>query len=60
MLSKIYNWEMPEDNQNIIEFKDYNTFKFYERVVSYATNKGYIDGYLDKTFRPYEPITYKR
>ena len=59
ILSKIYEWKMPNDIKNIIEFKDYNTFKSYEGVISYAINKGYINGYSDKTFRPYKNITYK-
>ena len=59
MLSKVYNWKMPSDTQNIREFKDYNTFKSYEGVISYAINMEYISGYSDKTFRPHKSITYK-
>lgn len=59
ILSKVYDWKIPNDTKNIVEFKDYNIFKSYKEVISYAINMGYINGYSDKTFKPHKNITYK-
>ena len=59
MLSKVYDWNMPRNVENIMAFKDYGIFSPYEKAISYAINKGYINGYPDKTFKPHKNISYK-
>lgn len=59
MLSKVYDWQITDDIQDAKKFKDFNKFNFYGRVISYAERKEYISGYLDKTFRPNNSISYK-
>lgn len=59
ILSKVYDWKLPEDTNNIKFFIDYEKFKSRDKIISYAYEKGYISGYEDKSFRPDDFISYK-
>ncbi|MBE6082577.1 MULTISPECIES: S-layer homology domain-containing protein [Tissierellales] len=59
ILSRVYDWHLPDDVENIEKFKDANSMKGYEKVIGYALDKGYIGGYNDDTFRPNNFITYE-
>ena len=60
LLSRLYEWYMPYDLSNNEYFKDYESFhKYNEKHISYSLANGYIIGYPDKYFRPYNNISYK-
>lgn len=60
LLGKLYDWKLPSDISNVKYFKDYETFNEYnEKYISYSLSNGYIAGYSDKYFKPYNHITYK-
>lgn len=59
LLSRIYDWDLPTDTNNISNFKDYEKFGIWSKVISYGISKGYIKGYEDNTFKPNNPISYK-
>ncbi len=59
LLSRVYNWELPRNTDNIRTFKDYGGFGVADQLISYSIDKGYIIGYEDNTFRPNLPISYK-
>lgn len=60
LLSRLYEWDLPNDISNNELFKDYKTFnKYNEKYISYSLSHGYITGYSDKYFRPYNNISYK-
>lgn len=58
LLSRVYNWN-PKDNKGIERFTDYYKFGNRDKTISYAMDKGYINGYSDNTFRPNASISYK-
>lgn len=60
LLSKAFKWDLPNDINNLSVFKDSSNFNIYNsREISYALGKGYVSGYSDNYFRPYNYITYK-
>ncbi|MDR7856128.1 S-layer homology domain-containing protein [Tissierella sp.] len=59
ILSRVYEWKITNDTENIKIFKDLEKFQTYENVISYAYHRKYINGYSDGTFRPGDYISYK-
>lgn len=59
LLSRLYEWYLPYDISNLVFFKDYKTFGYSEKYLSYGLAHGYIIGYPDKYFRPSNNISYK-
>ena len=59
MLSRLYDWYPPYDSTNVTKFKDYKDFGYAEKAISYATYYKIVNGYIDNTFKPNNPITYK-
>lgn len=59
LLSRVYDWKLQDNVDNVKVFKDYSSFNRNDKIISYAYEKGYINGYADNTFRPEEPISYK-
>jgi hypothetical protein len=58
LLSRAEGWTLPNYIDNATYFKDYPQFQSYGNIISYGLSKGYIFGYPDRTFRPYNPISY--
>lgn len=58
LLSRAEGWTLPNYIANATYFKDYPQFQSYGNIISYGLSKGYIFGYTDRTFRPYNPISY--
>ncbi|MDX9917888.1 MAG: S-layer homology domain-containing protein [Gudongella sp.] len=58
LLSRIENWVLPNYVASATYFNDYQTFSTYDRIISYGLNNKYILGYTDRTFRPFNPISY--
>jgi len=59
LLSRAYNWNTYwYYSTDTITFKDSNTFGNFSNVIHYATQRGYIYGYSDGTFKPSNPISY--
>ncbi len=58
LLSRAEGWTLPNYIANATYFKDYPQFQSYGNIISYGLSKGYIFGYPDRTFRPYNPISY--
>lgn len=58
LLSRVYDWNL-NHNIGVENFKDYNKFGKRDKIIGYALNNGYINGYSDNTFRPNSPISYK-
>ena len=59
ILGKVYGWKISNDVDNIKLFNDFEKFKGYDKVISYAYENKYINGYGDNTFRPSDLISYK-
>lgn len=59
MLSRLYDWYPPYDSTNVTKFKDYKEFGYAEKAISYATYYKIVNGYIDNTFKPHDPITYR-
>lgn len=59
ILSRVYDWELSNDVENIKLFKDFEKFKGNDKVISYAYKNKYIKGYGDNTFRPSDFISYE-
>lgn len=59
LLSRLNGWYLPIDTSNVKFFKDYETFKYAEKYISYGLSNKYITGYQDRYLRPYNNITYK-
>lgn len=58
MLSRAYQWPSGSYGSYASGFKDYHKFKDYAGPVGYAYTMGYVKGYSDGNFRPYDPISY--
>lgn len=58
LLSRAENWTLPNYIANATYFTDYAQFQTYGNIISYGLSKGYVIGYPDRTFRPYNPISY--
>ncbi len=58
LLSRAENWTLPTYIENATYFRDYAQFQNYGNIISYSLSKGYVIGYPDRTFRPYNPISY--
>ena len=59
LLSRVYNWNLPSNTNNITQFKDNARFGNYDKIISYGISAGYIKGYDDNTFKPHDTISYK-
>ena len=59
LLSRVYDWKLPNNTENIKTFVDYESFGTMSHLISYGIDTGYIQGYDDNTFRPNDPISYK-
>lgn len=59
LLSRVYNWNLPNSSEDVKDFKDYNSFNQYDKVINYAYKNKFINGYVDNTFRPGDKISYK-
>lgn len=59
LLSRVYNWKLPSNTNNITQFKDSARFGNYDKIISYGISAGYIKGYDDNTFKPHDTISYK-
>ena len=59
LLSRVYDWNLPSDGEDVKFFKDYDSFKQYDKIINYAYKHGYINGYADNTFRPRDSISYR-
>ncbi|HZK00886.1 MAG TPA: S-layer homology domain-containing protein, partial [Tissierellaceae bacterium] len=55
LLSRAEDWTLPNYIANATYFKDYAQFYSYGNIISYGASKGYVIGYPDRTFRPYNP-----
>ncbi|HZJ99646.1 MAG TPA: S-layer homology domain-containing protein, partial [Tissierellaceae bacterium] len=58
LLSRAENWTLPSYIENATYFKDYKQFQNYGNIISYGLSKGHVIGYPDRTFRPFNPISY--
>lgn len=58
MLSRVFNWNIYAYPGSTTDFKDANTFGYYNDVIKYASGYGYINGYGDGTFKPGNLISY--
>lgn len=55
--SRIFDWDVKDSAANVY-FWDSNKFGFYKDYVNYAASNGYVSGYPDGSFRPWENISY--
>ena len=53
IINRVFNFTEVTD----ISFSDVNTSDWFYNEVSIAVNSGYIDGYEDNTFKPYDKIS---
>lgn len=59
LLSRVYNWYLPNNVSNLGHFKDRASIsKDYERAISYGLSMGYIMGYEDGNYKPNNNISY--
>lgn len=58
LLSRVFGWNIYANIGSTTNFKDANTFGYYNDVIKYATYHGYIYGYSDGNFKPGNLITY--
>lgn len=59
LLSRVYDWDLPKNTENIKTFIDFESFGTMSQLISYGIDAGYIQGYDDNTFRPNDTISYK-
>ncbi|MCK9442986.1 MAG: S-layer homology domain-containing protein [Tissierellaceae bacterium] len=59
LLSRVYNWNLPNDVSNLGHFKDRAAIsKDYEKAISYGLSSGYVMGYGDGSYKPNNNISY--
>ncbi|NLL70115.1 MAG: S-layer homology domain-containing protein [Epulopiscium sp.] len=59
LISTIQKWPLSSKVDLSTTFHDYGTFDQYNDIITYAFTQGYVSGYSDGTFRPYQPMTYQ-
>ncbi|OHW62695.1 endo-1,4-beta-xylanase A precursor [Andreesenia angusta] len=55
--SRIFDWDVKGSTANVY-FGDKDGFGYYKDYVNYAASNGYVTGYPDGTFRPWDNISY--
>lgn len=55
--SRIFDWDVKGSAANVY-FGDKDGFGYYKDYVNYAASNGYVTGYPDGTFRPWDNISY--
>lgn len=58
LLSKVFGWNIYATPGSTTTFGDASSFGAYNDVINYATYHGYIKGYSDGTFKPWNLISY--
>lgn len=59
ILGRVAGWKSSGIYNNTSKFPDVANNAYFKDMVNYATNNGYVSGFPDGTFKPYNAISYR-